>query len=54
MGDNRSNSADSRFWGFVPHDHVLGRADLVIFSFNAQANSFFSQPRWGRFFSVIR
>ena len=32
MGDNRHNSADSRYWGFVPEDHIVGRASTVIFS----------------------
>lgn len=32
MGDNHHNSADSRYWGFVPEDHLLGKAVLVLFS----------------------
>jgi signal peptidase I len=49
MGDNRYNSADSRVWGFVPEDHVVGRASLVWFSKSADVGI-----RWERLFSVIR
>ena len=36
MGDNRDSSLDSRTWGFVPHDHVVGKALMVYFSWNAE------------------
>jgi signal peptidase I len=50
MGDNRDNSEDSRFWGFVPFDHVVGKALLVYFSWNKDTNL----PRFSRLFSRIR
>lgn len=49
MGDNRDNSLDSRFWGFVPQDHVVGKAFLIYFSWDAD-NGF---PRFGRIFNLI-
>lgn len=52
MGDNRHNSADSRFWGFVPEDHVVGRASLVWLSLDPN-KSFPSNIRWDRVFSFI-
>lgn len=48
MGDNRYNSADSRIWGFVPEDHVVGRASLVWFS-----KSPYMGIRWERLFKWI-
>ena len=54
MGDNRHNSEDSRFWGFVPYDHILGEASFIWFSFNYQEENIFKAIRWSRFFNVIR
>lgn len=50
MGDNRDNSEDSRFWGYVPKSHVVGKAVMVYFSWDASARL----PRFGRLFSLIR
>ena len=47
MGDNRHNSLDSRYWGFVPEDHVVGKASLIWFSWD-------KGPRWKRIFSAIK
>lgn len=47
MGDNRHNSQDSRFWGFVPEDHVVGKASLIWFSWQ-------NGPRWNRIFRPIK
>lgn len=55
MGDNRDNSEDSRFWGFVPMDHVVGRAVAVYFSWNSQGSPpLIGQIRGKRLFSVIQ
>ncbi len=50
MGDNRYNSADSRIWGFVPEDHIVGRASLVWFSKSADPSI---GIRWDRLFKLI-
>ena len=52
MGDNRHNSLDSRFFGFVPEDHVVGKALFIWMSVRDQG-SFFSKIRWGRIFKGI-
>lgn len=49
MGDNRYNSADSRVWGFVPEDHVVGKASIVWFS-----KSPYKGVRWDRIFKFIK
>lgn len=47
MGDNRHQSQDSRFWGFVPEDRVVGKAWMIWFSWDGG-------PRWKRFFKIVR
>ena len=52
MGDNRHKSADSRYWGFVPEDHIVGRPVLVWLSLDAD-KKFPSNIRWNRFFKMV-
>ncbi len=52
MGDNRHNSLDSRFWGFVPSDHVVGEALITWLSLD-YSKSLFSRVRWERVFKPI-
>jgi signal peptidase I len=52
MGDNRHNSADSRFWGFVPEDHIVGKAVFIWMSWDTNG-SFFTKIRWNRLFRLI-
>lgn len=49
MGDNRDNSQDSRFWGFVPEDHVVGTPMIVLASFDPTRGLFDGKIRFGRF-----
>jgi signal peptidase I len=53
MGDNRHNSADSRFWGFVPEDHIVGKASFIWLSLDAN-QSFPSNIRWNRVFKRVK
>ena len=50
MGDNRHNSADSRYWGFVPEDHIVGRPVIVWLSLDKDKGWFEGKIRWNRFF----
>ena len=52
MGDNRHNSEDSRFWGFVPADHIVGKALFIWMSIDPD-KSFFKKIRWSRLFNAI-
>jgi signal peptidase I len=52
MGDNRHDSEDSRYWGFVPEDHIVGKALFIWMSWDDNG-SFFSKIRWSRLFNGI-
>jgi signal peptidase I len=54
MGDNRHNSADSRFWGFVPADHIVGKAVFVWMSIDPNKPLFsLDKIRWNRIFRFV-
>ena len=52
MGDNRHNSADSRYWGFVPEDHVVGKAVFIWLSLDKE-KGLPNNIRWNRLFNVV-
>lgn len=69
MGDNRDNSLDSRYWGFVPRENIIGKPLFVFWSYDAPtqnlvgysldhfidlAKNFFVKTRWNRTFKLIR
>jgi signal peptidase I len=52
MGDNRDNSIDARFWGFVPFDHVVGKPIFIWMSWNKDGKGF-NKIRWERMFTTV-
>jgi len=69
MGDNRDNSLDSRYWGFVPRENIIGKPFVIFWSYDAPtehlvdftlphfidlAQNFFSKTRWERTLKLIR
>lgn len=52
MGDNRHNSADSRYWGFVPEDHIVGKPIFIWWSHDPDHPGF-SGIRWHRLFTMV-
>ena len=69
MGDNRDNSADSRYWGLVPRENIIGKPAIIFWSYDAStedlqgysvshfvdlALNFFTKTRWERQFKLVR
>ena len=52
QGDNRDNSLDSRYWGFVPEDHIVGTPAIILISFNQDKRLFDGGIRWNRIFKM--
>ena len=55
MGDNRDNSQDSRYWGFLPKDNIKGKALMIYWSFDSSEGglNLFTQTRWARLLQQI-
>jgi signal peptidase I len=54
MGDNRDNSQDSRYWGFLPRDYVKGRALVIYWSYDGATGNMLTGTRWGRLLHQVR
>jgi signal peptidase I len=69
MGDNRDNSLDSRYWGFVPRENIIGKPLVIFWSYDAPtedwagyspshfvdlAQHFFTRTRWERTLKLVR
>ena len=54
MGDNRHNSLDSRAWGFVPEDHIVGKPLLIWMSLDKDRGLFDGKIRWNRLFRTVK
>ncbi len=54
MGDNRHNSADSRYWGFVPEDHIVGKAEFVWLSMDPNKSLLEGKIRWNKMMRFVK
>ncbi len=54
MGDNRDNSQDSRYWGFVDLNALKGEAFIIYFSWDKKSRNLLKKIRWTRFGHLIR
>ncbi len=54
MGDNRDNSQDSRYWGFLPRAYVKGKALVIYWSYDAEAGNIVTGTRWSRLLHQVR
>ncbi|MEI6885604.1 MAG: signal peptidase I [Bacteroidota bacterium] len=54
MGDNRHNSADSRYWGFVPEDHIVGKASFVWLSLDPNKSLLDGKIRWNKLLRFVK
>jgi signal peptidase I len=53
MGDNRHNSEDARYWGYVPFDHVVGKPVFIWFSWDTNGEGIAQKIRWERVFTTV-
>ena len=53
MGDNRHNSEDSRFWGYVPEDHIVGKPIFIWMSWDSNGVGIMNKIRWERLFTTV-